>query len=202
MSSLKNNFEVPLTLSMNKANAINLIVASMPKGSRSSSRSHRSKYHKLRRRRGSSLSRSSRKKIKYITGKLARRSRSKSRSSSSKLAISEGSSLAYCAACNQPVGWLELCPDSKFDTPRYIEFQKRSKKSMLKKRHKMSSRHLIRSRSPLLLERVALSEEKAEKRKHRKKRRRSHSAKKRRSRSRTRGPVPCRGIIYDIKKKF
>ncbi|KRZ49487.1 hypothetical protein T02_13490, partial [Trichinella nativa] len=189
-------------LSMNKANAINLIVASMPKASRSSSRSHRSKYHKLRRRRRSSLSRSNRKKIKYITGKLARRSRSKSRSSSSKLTVSEGSSLTYCAACNQPVGWLELCPDSKFDTPRYIEFQKRSKKSMLKKRHKMSSRHLIRSRSPLLLERVALFEEKAEKRKHRKKRRRSHSAKKRRSRSRTRGPVPCRGIIYDIKKKF
>ncbi|KRZ77493.1 hypothetical protein T10_8560 [Trichinella papuae] len=174
----------------------------MSKGSRSSSRSHRSKHQNLRRRRRFSSSRSNKKKIRFSMGKQAEKSRSRSRSSSSKLSISEDYSLAFCVACNQPVGWLTLSPDSKFDTPRYMEFQKRSKKSMLRKRHKMSSRQSIRSHSPLLLERVVLFKEKAEKRKHHKKIRRSHSAKKRRSRSRTRGPVPCRGIIYDIKKKF
>ncbi|KRY91302.1 hypothetical protein T4D_16908 [Trichinella pseudospiralis] len=181
---------------MIRANAISLIVASMSKGSRSSSRSRRSKMHQnLRRRRRFTSS----KKIRFSMGKQAKKSRSSSRSSSSKLSLSEGYLLAYCVACNQPVGWLALCPDSKFHTPRYMEFQK---KSMLRKRHKMSSRQSIRSHSPLLSERVVLFKEKAEKRKHHKRIHRSHSSKKRRSRSRTREPVPCRGIIYDIKKKF
>ncbi|KAL1284446.1 NAD(P)H-quinone oxidoreductase subunit [Trichinella pseudospiralis] len=108
---------------MIRANAISLIVASMSKGSRSSSRSRRSKMHQnLRRRRRFTSS----KKIRFSMGKQAKKSRSSSRSSSSKLSLSEGYLLAYCVACNQPVGWLALCPDSKFHTPRYMEFQKKS----------------------------------------------------------------------------